>query len=494
MKKLFLSLLAIGLMLPIAFAQAATGRLVGTVQGPDGVIPGATVIAVDNLTKREIKVVSNGEGAFSIPNLSVGTYTLKVSAAGFSNFVANDLKIDVGQEYTFNPKLGVGAVAGEVTVSAGADVINAANAELSNTVTQEQIQNLPINGRNPLSLIQLQAGVTFSGSINGQRTSSTNYTRDGLNVQDNFIRTGGFVPDLPNIDDVSEFSVVTQNSSASVGSGGASQVQTVTQRGGIDYHGALYEQHQNPAFGSNPFFHNKAGIEKPFLNQNQFGGKILGKLPIPRFGQGGPSLYREKVFFFFDYEGLRLPQTQSTTRTILTPAARQGIFTYIDRNGVQRQDNILMRQGLTLSPIIANRILAGMPTVGNTDDVGDGLNTTGFKFNQRADFTRDATTTRIDYDLSSRSNFNFVWTRRWEVILRPDTDGGGFNATPYGNQTATTNLYVFAYTWNSGGRLNNEIRGGLQKSNPFFNTAGLPSDFFIVNPLTANVENDFLAQ
>src|SRR5262245_55569318 len=494
MKKVFLALLAIALYVPLAFAQSATGRLVGTVQGPDGVIPGATLAVIDNLTKREVRVVANGEGSFSVPNLPVGTYTVKVTAPGFSNFVANNLKIDVGQEYTFNPKLEVGTVSGEVTVTAGADVINATNAEISNTVTQEQIQTLTINGRNPLSLIQLQAGVTQTGSINGQRTSSTNFTRDGLNVQDNFIRTGGFVPDLPNIDDIGEFSVVTQNSNASIGSGGSSQVQTITPRGGTDYHGALYEYNQNSAFAANTFFNNKAGIEKPFLNQNQFGGKISGRLPIPHFGEGGPVLYRDKAFFFFDYEGLRLPQSQSTTRVILTPAARQGMFTYIDDKGVQRQDNILTIQGLSLNPVIANRILAGMPTVGNTAGVGDDLNTTGYKFNQRADFTRNATATRVDFDLNPRNTFNFVWTRRWENILRPDTDGGDFSANPYGFQTATTNLYVLAYTWTINNRLNNEIRGGYQSSNPFFNTSGLPSDFFIGNPLTDNVENNFISQ
>src|SRR5215813_1163276 len=475
-------------------AQTATGRLVGTVQGPDGVVAGAKLVITDNLTRKERVITANGEGSFIVSNLDVGTYTVKVSAAGFNTYVATDLKIDVGKEYTLNPKLTVGNVTAEVTVTAGADVVNASNAEIGSTVTQEQIQTLPINGRNPLSLIALQAGVTMSGSINGQRTSSTNFTRDGLNVQDNFIRTGGFVPDLPNIDDIGEFSVVTQNSNASIGSGGSSQVQTITPRGGTDYHGALYEYNQNSAFAANTFFNNKAGIEKPFLNQNQFGGKISGRLPIPHFGEGGPVLYRDKAFFFFDYEGLRLPQSQSTTRVILTPAARQGIFTYIDDDGVQRQDNILTIQGLSLNPVIANRILVGMPTVGNTAGVGDDLNTTGYKFNQRADFTRNATATRVDFDLNPRNTFNFLWTRRWENILRPDTDGGGFSANPYGFQTATTNLFVLAYTWTINNRLNNEVRGGYQKSDPFFNTSGLPRDFFIGNPLTDNVENNFISQ
>src|SRR5262245_4086536 len=203
--KISVTLWAVACAALLTCAQTATGRLIGTVQGPDGVVAGAKLVITDNLTHKERVITANGEGSFIASNLDVGIYTIKVSAAGFNTYVATDLKIDVGKEYTLNPKLTVGNVTAEVTVSAGAEVVNSSNAELSNTVTPEQIQTLPINGRNPLSLISLQAGVTMSGSINGQRTSSTNFTRDGLNVQDNYIRTGGYVPDLPNIYDVGEF-------------------------------------------------------------------------------------------------------------------------------------------------------------------------------------------------------------------------------------------------------------------------------------------------
>lgn len=493
-RKFAFYLVACALFIVTAAAQTATGRLLGTVQGPDGVIAGATLTITDNLTQRELTATANGEGSFTVANLNPGTYTVKVAAPGFKTFVASDLKIDVGKDYTLNPKLEVGDVTAEVTVSAGADVVNASNAELNITIAPEQLANLPINGRDPQALILLQPGVTQSGSINGQRTSATTYRQDGLNVQDNFIRTGGYNPDLPKIDDVAEISITTQNAEANQGQGGSSQYNSVSPRGGTDYHGGLYFYNQNRALASNTFFNNRVGINKPAFNQNQFGGKFSGRLPFPRFGEGGPALYRDKAFFFFNYEGLRLPQTQSSDRVILTPSARQGIFTYIDDNGVRRQQNILTLQGLTLSPIIAQRILAGMPTQGNNNQIGDGLNTTGYSFTQRADVTRDAIASRVDFDLNAKNTVNFIWRRRWENILRPDTDGGGFNAQPYGSQSATTNLYVGAYTWTPSSRFNNEIRGGYQGSNPFFNTSGLPTNFFIGNPLTDNVENNFLPQ
>jgi hypothetical protein len=479
----FLLCLSVMAVATLAYGQAATGRLSGTVSGPDGLIANATVVVTDNQTKQSKTVTTNDQGAFSFPQLAVGIYTATFSAPGFKTLSASAVRIDVGKEYVLTPTLEVGAIEEQVNVFEGADVVNSSNAELSNTVTETQMLGLPINGRDPSSLIQLQPGTTQGGEINGQRTSAMNVTRDGLNVQDNFIRTGNFNPDRPRIDDVSEFTVVTQNANPSLGSGGTSQVQYVTSRGGAEFHGALYDYNQNAALASNGFFNNRNGVEKPPFNQNQFGGKVSGPIwPI------------KKAFFFFDYEGLRLPQTTSTTRTILTPSARQGIFTYVDDDGNTRQFDVLGSQGLNINPLISSRILSGIPTGGNNNQVGDGLNTTGFTFNQRADVKINLSTTRIDYDLSQTKTFNFVWHRTTDNFLRPDVDSGGFNTTPFGLQTATTNELIGAYNWSISNKLNNEVRGGYQKSNPFFNTGGLPSDFFIGLPLTDNPENSFISQ
>ncbi len=467
----------------LTYGQAATGRLSGTVSGPDGLISNATVTVTDNQTKQSRTASTNSQGAFSFPQLAVGTYTVSFSASGFKTINADDVRIDVGKEYVLTPTLEVGAIEEKVNVFAGADIVNSTNAELSNTVTETQLLGLPINGRDPSSLIQLQPGVSQGGEVDGLRTSAQNVTRDGLNVQDNFIREGMFNPDRPRIDDVSEFTIVTQNANPSLGSGGTSQVQYVTTRGGAEFHGALWDYNQNAALASNGFFNNRNGVEKPPFNQNQFGGKVSGPVwPI------------SKAFFFFDYEGLRLPQTTSTTRVILTPAARQGIFTYTDDDGATRQFDVLGSQGLSINPLISSRILSGIPTAGNNNQVGDGLNTTGFTFNQRADQKINLSTTRVDYDFNQRNSVNFVWHRTTDNFLRPDTDTGGFNTSPFGLQTATTNELIGAYNWTISNRLNNEVRGGYQKSNPFFNTSGLPADFFISLPLTDSPENSFLQQ
>ena len=256
---------------------------------PDGAIPGATVVVRDNQTGKEKTVTANDAGTFEVSQLEFGVYTVRITAAGYKTFVANDVKIDAGREYPLNARLEVGAISEEVTVTAGAEQINSANGELSSTISQEQIRELPLNGRNPLALLNLQAGVNpLTSSINGQRSSSTAVTRDGLNVQDNFIRTGAFVSDQPNVDDTGEFTFTSQNAGVEQG-GGSSLVQLVTPRGGKSFHGALYAFNRNSEFTANRFESNRDGIAKPFLNRNQYGGSLSGPVPFPHFGEAARS-------------------------------------------------------------------------------------------------------------------------------------------------------------------------------------------------------------
>ncbi len=259
--KRFIAILVWCLFAITALAQSQTGNLVGTVSDASGVIQGATEVVTDNQTGKERTVTSGDSGGFTLSQLNVGTYTVKVTAVGHKTFTATDLKIDVNKDYTLNANLEIGNISENVTVVAGADIINSTDAQLNTTVTQRQIVELPLNGRNPLSLVLLQPGTSSnsanSTTINGQRPSFTNITRDGINVQDNFIRTNAvdFIPDRPNVDDTGEFTIVTQNAGAESGYG-ASQVQLVTPRGSNDFHGAAYIYNRASHFAANNFFNN----------------------------------------------------------------------------------------------------------------------------------------------------------------------------------------------------------------------------------------------
>lgn len=517
MKKVLLLVLTLFLSATMNFAQDTTGRIVGTVSAPDGAVPGATILVKDNQTGREQTVTSSADGAFTFPQLEFGTYTVTITATGYKTFVANEVKIDVGREYPLNAQLEVGQITEQVTVTAGAEEINSTNAELSTTISTQQVKELPLNGRNPLALISLQAGANpTTNSINGQRSSSTTISRDGLNVQDNFIRTGSFVQDRPTVDDVGEITVVTQNAGVEQG-GGSSLVQLVTPRGGQDYHGALYIFNRNSEFAANTFFNNatpnpitREAIPLPFLNRNEFGGSFSGPLPLPNFGEGGPLLSKGKAFFFFNYEGFRLAQQVAATGTTLLPEARNGNFTYVGTDGVTRTVNVLTGTGfnlttpanqtaftnaggvLRLDPVIQSRLLNNLPTAGNGTLTGLNYQQT-LNFQRSSGSERNSYSTRFDYDINDRNSLNFVYKRGNESNARSDL-ASGFSTQPFVNQGGPTNFFVGAYRTTIGNNFTNEVRGGFQYSEPFFNESNIPSDFLISQGLFTSPEGSFRDQ
>ncbi|MEZ5428003.1 MAG: carboxypeptidase regulatory-like domain-containing protein [Pyrinomonadaceae bacterium] len=495
MRKLVFAMLLLTLTAAFTFAQSTTGTLLGNVSSPDGLLPGATVTVTDNQTGRELTVVTDENGAFKFERLSFGTYTVKVTQEGFKTYVSDNVKIDANREYSLNPQLEIGIIDEVVNVSAGAEIVNSSNAELSATVSPRQVLDLPINGRNPLSLLNLQAGVNAtSSSINGQRSSSANYTRDGINVQDNFIRSGGFVQDRPSVDDTGEFTVTTQNASAAQGNGGSTQVQLVTPRGGKDFHGALFAYNRNSEFAANDFGNNASGTDRPFLNRNQFGGKVSGPVPLPGFGSGGPLFVKDKGYFFVAYERFLLRQTSSIQNRVLLNRFRDGTFTYVDNGGVTRTINVLSGAGLTgpipgtsggaltVDPTIQARFLSLTPTAGNAASQtasSGGFVTQDFVFNQNNNDTRNGFTTRFDVDINDRNNVYFVYKYNDNADDR-QSDPGGFLQQPFVVQGGPTASYLLSYSTVLGSSFTNEVRGAYVYSNPFFNQSALfPTDFVI---------------
>ena len=497
------------------FAQNTTGRIVGTVSSPDGgLVPGATIVVRDNQTGKERTVTASEDGTFEVSQLEFGTYTVNITASGYKKFTANDVKIDAGREYPLRAQLEVGQVSEEVTVTAGAEQINASNAELSTTVSERQIKDLPLNGRNPLALTYLQAGASVTtNSINGQRASSTTITRDGLNIQDNYIRTGPLgnsaFGDSPSVDNVSEFTLTTQNSGVEMG-GGSSQIKLVTPRGGSEYHGSLYAFNRNSKFGANTFFGNASGLPKPFLNRNQFGGSFSGPLPLPHFGEGGSAFLKDKAFFFFNYEGFRLRQQATVTApsdysgvarniTLLLPQARNGNFTFANSAGQTTTINVLTganfsspltdAQGgiLTVDPVIQSRFLNNLPDDCTTNTL------IGINYQKTCSILRsspqdrNAYTARVDLNFDDRNAASFVYKRNNSITGRTDLPAG-FATEPYVTSGGPTNFFTGAYTWAPSNNFSNEFRGGFNYARVPFTGTNNPTDFFLAlgtntNPL-----------
>lgn len=525
MKKILIVFFVIFLQSAIAFSQSTTGRLSGVVSTSDGVVPNAAITVRDNQSDKELTAMSKGDGSFLFPQMEVGTYTVTVTVSGFKTYIANEVKIDIGREYSLNPVLEVGNVQESVTISAGADIVNATTAQMSSTVSPQQIGSLPLLQREPIGLAQLQAGVQSSPAkpttINGMRASMTNITRDGINIQDNYIRTSGadFSPNRPTVDDTAEFTVITGNQESDQGYGGA-QIRLVTPRGTKDFHGALFGYNRNSALSANNFFSNRSGLTRPFRNRNQFGGKISGPMPLFNFGEGGPAFLKNKAFFFFAYEKISDPNNAVDSRTILTPEARSGQFRYtrvtpgaainttigtaniscpattVVNTGTCVVSDILgFARGIGLAnipavinPIIQLRILSLLPTQSNGPG-GDTLNTAGYYFNRSTGLTQPTYTGRIDIDFNERNTINGVYSYNVSQIDRPDLDGS-YTVIPEVKAIGKNDLLALAYRRIFSSNFVNEIRGGFSSNDVIFDRlTSLPANFLSL-PLISNPENN----
>ncbi|MGI8494764.1 MAG: carboxypeptidase regulatory-like domain-containing protein [Pyrinomonadaceae bacterium] len=492
MKKIFWFLAVTLVFASVAFAQLTSSSLTGTVASSDGaLVPGATVVLRSNVTGTEVTVASNDAGEFRFSNLDIGAYTVTITASGFKTFVANNVKIEISKEFSLAARLEVGGVQEVVNVTAGEEIINSTDAEVNSNVSRKQLDDLPSLGRNPLNFVPLQPGASSNGAqntvINGVRTSATNITIDGINIQDNFIRSNAtdFSPARPTVDEVEEFAVTTQ-SNAGDGFGGP-QIQFATRRGGNQYHFRLFEFNRNSKLSANNFFNNANGTERPFRNRNQFGGNVSGPLPFLRFGEGGPTTIsgKDKLFFFTSYEKLidRVPADPQFS-TVLTPSARQGLFTYTDNSGQRRQVNIFnpaFGTGITgVNPVIASRILANLPQ-GNSTQAGDQLNTTGFSVVQNNNVTRSNYTTRIDYKINPLNSLTGTYRYVKNLVNRADIDNT-FNKNPQATSGSVSPFISIGLTSAFSSRFTNEVRFGRFSTDPaFLRLSPLQSNALAVN-------------
>jgi carboxypeptidase family protein len=503
--KLFLAAAIVCLALAPASAQSSNTRVNGTVTDPNGaVVAGATVVLTDKATDRHVSTVSNQEGFFHFPEVRAGSYLLDIERAGFKKTQIQNVVVNVDQPATVNVVLELGDIAETVTTIA-ADfqaVVNTDNAQLSTTVLERQIRDLPLNGRNPLTLAGLQAGVNTSStnrssSVNGLRGSFTNLTWDGININDNFVRTDSFFGVAsPSVISVSEFTLTTQNSGPGDGLGVA-QVKMVTPRGGSKFHGELFEFHRNDALDANSFFNNRAGLPKEKLIQNQFGGSIGGPFVLPRFGEGGPTTWgKDKLFFYFFNEETRVAQGASRLRTVLTAPARNGQFTYrrLD-NGQLQTVNLLGLANLPTDATMGD-IIAKTP-LPNSGETGDEFNFSGFRFNSPAPSTDRTWGFRIDFDATQKSRFEAVYSRLTSDFPNDvfNDIGEVFPGLPGGGQSSVRPRGALAWIWSPSPSWTNELRGGFNSYDvEFVNREPFADGIQITIPLISNPIQNFQPQ
>ncbi|HXP84546.1 MAG TPA: TonB-dependent receptor [Bryobacteraceae bacterium] len=457
-----------------AASGQVTGSITGSVTDPSGAaVPKAKVsLMLAGGARVVAETETTAQGLFSIETIRPELYDLKIEAAGFVAYTLRNMKVDPSRATDLPPvRLEVAANRTSVDVTAGLETVQVGGPEISTTVTVDQIKNLPVADRGPLAFIQTQAGVgatQYETDIDGQRSSFSTVTLDGINIQDNYIRTGGldYVPNKLFLDQVKEFTVNTSNMS-SVESG-ASQVNFSTPSGTNQFHGDVLWQNRNNSTAANDFFDNSDGVHLPRLNLNQGGGSV-----------GGP-IKHDRLFFYTNYEFYRLSSQTAVDQTILTATARQGIFKYVTAAGQVQQLNLLNYVGLQPDPAMAaNLAQVPGPDKINNFRVGDSqpgqlLNTGGYSFLVRDNVDEDNVTGRLDYYVAAKHSIqaSYAWNR--EFVDRPDAGVGYGTIPPVSNDNAR-NFLSLAWRYSPSGSLTNEVRAGFNLAPATFsNSEKLP--------------------
>ncbi len=366
-----------------SFAQTETARIQGTVTDATGaVVAGATVTAKDSGTGREVKAVSGDDGSYSILSLQPGKYQLSVTQTNFKT-VQQDITLEVAQNANLNFALEAGAVTETVTVTTDVPQVDSGTSAIGEVIQAQQIVELPLNGRNVIELARLTPGVTqgivggfgtgaggnaetYRGgntggaaiSVNGQRTQANNYLLDGVDNNESLVNT---INNFPSADAVQEFRIQTSVATAEFGRGGGGIINSVTKSGENRVFGSAFTFIRNDNLDARPAFN----PEKSEFRRGQFGGTIGGPVIIPGFGEGTPVVHnlKDKVFFFFSYEGLRqfLPRATEIA-TVPTAAFRNGDFSQLlDPVSSGLSGPIQLRDPLTGLDIPGNRIDLVLP-------------------------------------------------------------------------------------------------------------------------------------
>ena len=417
-----LSVLCVMVALAGTRAQAqATSGVVGVVTDASGaVVVGADVKLTNAATAFSSETTTNSAGVYQFLHVPPGTgYVLAVSKSSFRTASISNLSLGVAATETQNVKLELGKVNETVEVQAsGEGTVNTIDASIGNVITNRQVADLPSVFRTDAStLLQLQPGVQAPpggadaqyGSVTGSRADAGNIILDGLDANDERIGQAFTTVGRAPIDSIAEVRTIVGGPDASYGRGGA-EVELVTKSGTNQWHGSLSEFNRVSLFAANDFFNDLNGLPKGQLTRNQFGGTV-----------GGPIL-KDKLFFFFTYNGRRdaIPTTENLA--VPLPSFLAGNLKYIN-DGVGCTANSTSPSCIgtldaahltTLDPCstagcaqsgpnagLLSFLQSRYPSPANNSSVGDGLNIGGFAFNAPAYVRQNTYVGRLDYKLSS---------------------------------------------------------------------------------------------
>ncbi len=471
------------------FAQSGTSTVSGTVSDQTGAsVPGATVTISNPATGFTRTVTSDASGNYSFPGIPPATYRMEVEAANFKKAINTNVRAQVDATARIDVSLETGIVTETVDVTTNTieSVVNTEDASLGNNFVPQQITQLPTNLRRVNDLLTLQPGVTREGYVAGGRSDQANITLDGVDINDQ--QTGGRGAQFSTSQDsvlrattesVEEFRITTSNANANQGRSSGAQISLVTKSGTNNFRGSLFYFYRPTAFSANTFFNNRSGVERPSLARDVFGGSI-----------GGP-IKKDKLFFFYSFEGQQQELGASVTQTIPLANLGQGIMRFpgtgptctggICTISTADFNTIYAQAGINPAAVA---VFAGAASRydNNTPDFGDGFNTGGYTFNAPTTIKENTHIARLDWRIADTQDMFFRANYQFDTVAGasafPDTPATSLWEHPYGG--------VIGHNWTLSSNMINNARVGLTRQS--FSTQGDSSDNsisfrFVYSPL-----------
>jgi len=488
----------------LACAQTATTSLRGVVKDSSGaLVPGAAIALADQATGNTYKALSNGAGYYIFPIISPARYLITVTSSGFAA-QTRTAELLVDQPATIDFALSVKAEAVTVDVSTAAETLNLADATMGNAVGNATIEALPMDGRDPISLLSLQPGVLYIGQPNGSadsrqgavaggRSDQGNITLDGLDDNDQVFGSAFTGILRSTLDSTEEFRVTTSNGTAASGRSSGAQVNLLTKSGTNKMHGALYEYYRPDNVVANQYFlkYNDLSSGQPntpqFYLVNTFGGSV-----------GGP-IFKDKLFYFFNYEGQRIGTHDVVGATVPTPSFMAGGLQFPDAT-TGATDALTPAQVKTLDqPCIANtfqgapvcpngpganaamlQYLSTEPTTTSAIGGDGGLNSGEIFFASPAPSTLNTSIVKFDYNMNSKNHFFVRGNLQKDIAAGDENFPGQPPASFYDDNTKGLSA---GYTWIPTASIVNDLRYGYVRQG--WQSGGIaPGQWVVVSGLT----------
>ena len=477
-------------------AQEYRSTLTGRIADPSGsAVPNAKITAVKIDTNSTFPTVSGPEGFYTIPALPPGTYQVTAEVQGFKKYVQSGIELASNSRIAVDIQLTLGAATESVTITSDAPALQTVSASAGQAITTREVQNMPINGRAPMDLAVMAYGVVNTGvrdqnrpyensgfsnlAMGGAGNGNNEVLTNGVPITGTVGLTGRRAGFSPPVDGVAEVKVDVLNVDASFGGAGGGTVQIITKSGTNGLHGAMSEFNQVNNLAATPFFTNMSGGHKTNFRQNQWGVSAGGPLWVPKVYNG-----KDKVFWFFNYEGHKNSEPLPTYTTVPTVKERTGDFSELLALGSNYQlydpysatlvSGVVKRTAYAGNAIPTSRLspvaLKYLNYIPNPNfNYGTKDNTSNYYSPLTTNNSYDSFSGRMDFDLSSRNRlstdvYNSEWSQNTGILFNNIARGevgsrdiwGGmvddvhtFSPTLVGNLRAGYNRYRAYYNQSS---------------------------------------------